>query len=212
MSNYILLCFFQLGNEGGACKVKIPVGRAKSNQTKPLWQEVLETLLSASILALLCITFIARAFTVDGPSMLPTLADGERLLIDQVTYRFRPPRRGEIVVFRYPASPDHYFVKRIIGIPGDVVAIENGCLVVNGQPIDEPYIAERMWGQLPPTEVPADAYFVLGDNRNNSKDSRSADVGFVPQDLIVGRAIWRYWPLNKMSILTTPEAAFAALK
>ena len=93
-----------------------------------------------------------------------------------------------------------------------MVAIENGRLVVNGQPIDEPYIAERMWGQLPPTEVPADAYFVLGDNRNNSKDSRSVDVGFVPQDLIVGRAIWRYWPLNKMSILTTPEAAFAALK
>ena len=179
MSNYILLCFFQLGNEGGACKVKIPVGRAKSNQTKPLWQEVLETLLSASILAFLCITFIARAFTVDGPSMLPTLADGERLLIDQVTYRFRPPRRGEIVVFRYPASPDHYFVKRIIGIPGDVVAIENGRLVVNGQPLMSLYSRKDV-GQLPPTEVPADAYFVLGT------------IGTIAK--IVGRWMWDLCP------------------
>ncbi|MCK9221784.1 MAG: signal peptidase I [Limnochordia bacterium] len=190
---------------------KIYAAWRKPSEEKSTLQEAVEILVLASILAFFFMTFIARAFTIDGPSMLPTLTDGERLLIDKVTYRFRPPKRGEIVVFKYPASPKHYFIKRVVALPGDVVAIKHGKLLLNGNPVDEPYINQQMWDELDPVEVPEDSFFVLGDNRNNSKDSRSKDVGFVPRDLIIGRAIWRYWPLGKLSVISIP-GVFAALE
>ena len=102
-------------------------------QEKPLWRELVETVGGAVILALFIMTFIARAFTVDGPSMLPTLHTGEKLLIDKVSYRFRPPQRGEVVVFRYPANPREHFIKRVIGIPDDIVSIQGGNVYINGQ-------------------------------------------------------------------------------
>ena len=171
---------------------------------KSVLREYVETLVGAAILAVLIMTFVARAFTVDGPSMRPTLEDGQRLLVDRLTYRFQDPQRGDVIVFRYPANPRQHFIKRIIAIPGDEVLISRGTVYVNGVALEEPYIAGPMFGSFGPVVVPPDSYFVLGDNRNNSEDSRDRRVGFVPRDHIIGRAIWRYWPITEMSILRTP--------
>ncbi|NLY11743.1 MAG: signal peptidase I [Firmicutes bacterium] len=149
--------------------------------------------------------FIARAFTVDGASMMPTLHHGERLLVDKISYRFVEPKRGEIVVFKYPANPREHFIKRIIGIPGDKVAIIDGKVYVNDQVLEEDYISAPARIGFSPQVVPEGHYFVLGDNRNNSEDSRARSVGFVPRELIVGRAIWRYWPVTKLTIVRPPE-------
>src|SRR5690606_11139489 len=158
-------------------------------------------------LALFIMTFVARAFTVDGPSMRPTLEDGQRLLVDRLTYRFQDPQRGDVIVFRYPANPRQHFIKRIIAIPGDEVLIARGTVYVNGVALEEPYIAGPMFGSFGPVVVPPDSYFVLGDNRNNSEDSRDRRVGFVPRDHIIGRAIWRYWSVPQMSILMAPATS-----
>ena len=189
-----------------------PVRPARSRSARPLpdglWAalvEAVKTLVGAAILALLIMTFVARAFTVDGPSMLPTLHDGERLMVDKLTYRFREPQRGEIVVFRYPADPREHFIKRIIGLPGDVVEIRAGRVYVNGSALDESYLATPTWGQFGPVRVPAGRYFVLGDNRTNSEDSRYPQVGFVPRSYLEGRALWRFWPPSRIGILRRPE-------
>ena len=189
-----------------------PVRPARSRSSRPLpdglWAalvEAVKTLVGAAILALLIMTFVARAFTVDGPSMLPTLHDGERLMVDKLSYRFREPQRGEIVVFRYPADPREHFIKRIIALPGDVVEIRGGRVYVNGTALEEPYIASPTWGHFGPVKVPAGRYFVLGDNRTNSEDSRYPQVGFVPRSYLEGRALWRFWPPSRIGILRRPE-------
>lgn len=174
---------------------------------KSVVREYLETLIGAVVLAFLIMTFVARTFTVEGPSMRPTLEDGQRLLVDRLTYRFREPQRGEIIVFRYPANPSQHFIKRIIGVPGDEIYITRGTVFVNGEPLDEPYINGRMltFRTYGPIIVEPDSYFVLGDNRNNSEDSRDPRVGLVPRENIVGRALWRYWPVDEMTVFSVPE-------
>ena len=167
--------------------------------------ELVKTVAGAAVLALLIMTFVARAFTVDGSSMVPTLHDGERLMVDKLTYRFRAPQRGEIVVFRYPLNPREHYIKRIVGVPGDVVEVRDGRVYVNGTPLDEPYLDAPTLGYFAPVRVPPDHYFVLGDNRNNSEDSRDPKVGFVPRELIEGRAVWRYWPLTRISVISRPS-------
>src|SRR5690606_30920549 len=153
------------------------------------WREYAETIAGAVIMALLIMTFVARAFTVDGPSMMPTLRHGERLLVDKLTYRFAEPQRGDIVVFRYPSDPRQHFIKRLIGLPGDTVEVRNGRVLVNGVALEENYVLQPPLGRYGPRTVPEGAYFVLGDNRNNSEDSRDPRVGFVPRDHLVGRAL-----------------------
>lgn len=172
-------------------------------------REYLEALVIAVVLALFIITFIAQSFLVQGSSMVPTLHDGERLLVDKLTWRFREPKRGEIVVFRYPSDPRRKFIKRIIGIPGDQVLIKQGYVYINGQRLEESYVNGptfgafyRDWG---PVEVTPGHYFVLGDNRTNSDDSRYEDVGLVDRKLLVGRALIRYWPLTEIGVLQIPE-------
>lgn len=169
-------------------------------------REYLETFIGAAVLAVFIMTFVARAFTVDGPSMLPTLEHGQRLLVDRVTYRFQPPKRGDVVVFRYPFNPREHFIKRIIGIPGDEIRIVAGTVYVNDVPLREPYLNGRMLPRnFGPVFVEDDTYFVLGDNRNNSEDSRDRRVGLVPRKNLVGRALWRYWPVADMSVFRVPD-------
>lgn len=169
-------------------------------------RELVETLIMAGIMAALIMTFVARAYTVNGESMLPTLHHGERLLVDKISYRFIEPARGDIVVFRYPANPKEQFIKRIIGVPGDVVSIRSGTVYVNGVALEEDYISAPPRIGFREQRVPEGTYFVLGDNRNNSEDSRFSRVGFLPRELIIGRAIWRYWPLSKVSLVRRPAA------
>lgn len=168
-------------------------------------RELIETVGSAVIIAAFIMIFIARAYTVNGESMMPTLHHGERLLVDKISYRFIEPARGEIIVFKYPADPSEQFIKRVIGVPGDTVAVVQGTVYVNNQPIAEDYISARPRIGFAPQVVPENTYFVLGDNRNNSEDSRFSRVGFVPRELIVGRAVWRYWPLTRISIMHRPD-------
>ncbi|NOX60768.1 MAG: signal peptidase I [Chloroflexi bacterium] len=157
-------------------------------------REALETFLPALLLAILIHIFLAQATQVLGVSMEPTLHGRERLIIEKVSYRFHPPRRGDIVVLSDPRYGPEPLIKRVVGLPGEVIAIENGRVLINGQPYDEPYLNGVMRADFPATVVPEGHVFVMGDNRNNSNDSRS--FGPAPISNIIGRAWLRYWPLS----------------
>ena len=160
--------------------------------------------LAASAVAALVITFVAQSYLVQGASMLPTLREGERVLVDKLTYKLREPARGEVVVFRYPADMRRKFIKRVIGVPGDVVEVRDWLMYVNGEPLHEEYILGPTYDEFGPVEVPEDTVFVLGDNRNHSEDSRHASVGLVHRSLLIGRAVLTYWPPAQIGLLAVP--------
>lgn len=155
----------------------------------------------AIVLAFLIRYFIVELYLVDGPSMRPTLQSAERLVVNKFIYRFRTPERGEILVFRYPRDPSRDFIKRVIAIPGDTIEIKDGRVYVNSTLLNEPYILSKTRGNYPLATVPEGHIFVMGDNRNNSEDSRFADVGFVPFDLIKGKAMLIFWPIGQFKTL-----------
>lgn len=163
-------------------------------------RETVETLIGAIVLAVFIMVFVAQAFTVDGPSMEPTFFTGERILAEKITRRFSGPRRGDVVVFDPPSESD-YYIKRIVGIPGDEILIRNGELFVNGLLASDDYTTGPMTRDYGPAIVPENSYFALGDNRINSKDSRDSSVGMVPRKSIIGRVIARYWPLSRIGIV-----------
>jgi signal peptidase I len=144
---------------------------------------------------------VAQAFRVQGTSMLPLLADSERIIVNKFVYRFRGIDRGDVVVFWYPKDPSVSFIKRVIGMPDDTVELRNGVLYVNGQRLNEGYVLPgfRDDESGPPVTVKKGYYYVLGDHRNSSNDSRS--WGEVPEKYIYGRAEARFWPLSKMAII-----------
>jgi signal peptidase I len=190
--------------------LEVSILRPEIRKQKSQVRELLETVGSAVLIAAFIMIFIARAYTVNGDSMLPTLQHGERLLVDKISYRFVEPSRGEIIVFKNPSDTSEQFVKRVIGLPGDKVAITQGVVYINDQPIEENYTFAPARVGFASQVVPEGTYFVLGDNRNNSEDSRFGRVGFLPCNLVVGRAIWRYWPLTQMDIIFRPNV-FKAL-
>jgi len=162
-------------------------------------REVVETILPAVLIALMIHLFLAQATRVEGYSMEPTLHGQERLVIEKLSFHFRPPERGDIVVLRVPEYGKEMLIKRVIGLPGDTIAIENGQVILNGGPLVEDYIEEPVRGNYGPTVVPPDSVFVMGDNRNNSNDSRA--FGPIPYHNIVGRAWIRYWPLQEIDVM-----------
>ena len=172
---------------------------------KSEYRENVEAFAIAVVTILFIVIFIAQSFLVKGTSMEPTLHDGERLIVNKFIYRFRPPRTGDIIVFKYPGDPSKKFIKRVIGEPGDSVWIENATVYVNNRPLDEPYILEEMDSDFERVTVPQDTIFVLGDNRNGSRDSRYSDVGFVPLKNVVGKAISVFWPLSEVTVLVNPH-------
>ncbi|MBM7623212.1 signal peptidase I [Sporohalobacter salinus] len=170
--------------------------------TKREVREFFESVVIAGVLAFFIITFVAQSFVVQGQSMEPTLHNGERLFVDKVSYRFSNPDRGDIIVFSPKGSPNKKYIKRVIGLPGDKVMIRKRKVYVNGNPIKEDYTLEKTLGNFGPYHVPKKHLFVLGDNRNNSADSRYTSlVGFVSYDSIEGRAFWVYWPLDNMRVI-----------
>lgn len=178
------------------------------NHNENPWVETLKTLALSAVLAFGVRTFVAEARYIPSTSMLPTLEVNDRLLVEKVGYRFSPPERGEIVVFSATEELkrqgyDEAFIKRIIGLPGETIRVDNGIVYVDGEPLKEKYIAEQPDYNFGPVTVPDDHYLVLGDNRNNSYDSHS--WGFVPQEKIIGRAAIRFWPLNRMGTLKEPS-------
>lgn len=183
---------------------------SRNDPTRPnprtILLEILQTVLLAVVLYFLIDAFIARV-RVENISMEPTLVPGEFLVVNKFAYKTSEIKRGDIIVFHYPMNPDEDYIKRVIGVPGDKISISDGQVLVNGFVLNEPYIA------APPAKggewlVPENAVFVLGDNRNESSDSR--DWGFVPDDFIIGKALLVYWPFNQAKILTLPHTVNAA--
>ena len=146
-------------------------------------------------------TFIVELYVVDGPSMRPTLESEQRLVVNKFIYRFHPPEKGDVLVFQYPRDPSRDFIKRVIAVPGDTIEIREGRVLVNDQLLTEDYILEKTRSEYPKATVPEGHIFVMGDNRNNSEDSRFADVGFVPYDLIKGKAMLVFWPISAYKTL-----------
>lgn len=170
-----------------------------TNEENP-WVEGIKTVGLSIILALGIRTFVAEARYIPSGSMLPTLEINDRLIIDKLGYRFTEPERGDVVVFNPTEELSQQykdaFIKRIIGLPGETLEVRDGQVFVNGEPIEENYIAEEPQYNWGPETIPEDNYLVLGDNRNNSYDSHY--WGFVPREKIIGRAIVRFWPLGRM--------------
>ncbi len=147
------------------------------------------------------IIFFYQPVKVEGGSMEPGLEDQERIFINKLVYRLESIERGDIVVFRYPRDTRKSFIKRVIGLPGDSVRINNGHVFLNGQLVPEPYVpAEYLDGRsFPETVVPENSYFVLGDHRSMSNDSR--EFGPVLRGYIYGKAVFGYWPMEKVGVL-----------
>ena len=157
-------------------------------------------LILAVLIAAVVIIFVYQPVKVEGTSMMPALADQERIFVNKFLYRFGigEIQRGDLVVFFYPNDPDKSYIKRVIGLPGDVVEIVRGAVQVNGRPLREDYVPPeyRDYSSLLPRKVEPDHYFVLGDRRVSSNDSRT--WGLVPRSAIYGKAVFVYWPLDRL--------------
>lgn len=183
---------------------------AKSeNQTeeKSVMRELLEWIvyiLIVVILSFLAVTYVGQRTRVDGHSMETTLYDGDNLWVDKLSFRFRDPQRYEIVVFPFKYEENTYYIKRIIGLPGETVQVKDGYVYIDGEKLDEHYGNELMQDPgiaAEPITLGDDEYFVLGDNRNHSSDSRSESVGLIKREDLVGRAWIRIWPLNRLGVI-----------
>ena len=152
----------------------------------------------------LIIHYVGQRTYVSGSSMENTLSDGDNLIVDKITYRFSDPKRYDIIVFPYQYEENTYFIKRIIGLPGETVQIVDGIIYIDGEALQESYGREVMKNSglaADPVTLGEDEYFELGDDRNDSTDSRDPSVGKIPRDRIIGRAWVRIWPLSKIGIL-----------
>ena len=152
----------------------------------------------------LVVTFVGQRTQVSGESMETTLSDGDHLIVAKISYRFNEPQRYDIIVFPHRLEKNIYYIKRIIGLPGETVQIVNGYVYINGVQLDEHYgneVMEEAGLAAEPITLGADEYFVLGDNRNNSQDSRAANVGVIHRDEILGRAWVRIWPISDFGVI-----------
>lgn len=181
----------------------VPPPEKRHSFKHEVW-ETIRFILIALIIVIPIRIFIAQPFIVSGASMDPTFEDGQYLIVDELSYRLGEPSRGDVVIFKYPRNPKQYFIKRIIGLPGETITIgENGIISVKDASgamfiLDEPYILFRKEGALSRT-LGADEYFMMGDNRAGSFDSRM--WGPVKRDLIVGRALARLFPFPTIRVL-----------
>lgn len=176
--------------------------------------------MTLAVLAALAIqAWLVKPYCIPSESMLDTLRPGDRVLVNRVVYHLREPHRGDVIVFEYPEDPHVVFIKRIVGVPGDVLEVRDGRLYVNGRTVAEPYVHRTKgladptvaqaaiagttmhdpWSLVEPYRVPAGSYFVMGDNRTDSDDSR--DWGTVPRAAVVGEGLATYWPLSRLRAL-----------
>jgi signal peptidase I len=166
-------------------------------------------LLLGMCFAVIIIIFLYQPITVEGTSMLPVISDQERILINKMVYRFEPIRRGDVVVFWYPLDMTKSFIKRVVGLPGETVEIRWGRVYVNGKQLVEPYVLPQYLDNVSyrPVTVPPGQYFVMGDHRDSSNDSRM--FGTIPAQYIFGKAVFAYWPMDHFGSISV-EAADAA--
>lgn len=159
-------------------------------------KEILESVVIAVILALIIRTFLFQFFWIPSRSMEPTLLINDRIVVTRFSYWIHEPQRGDVVVFKYPLEPEKDYVKRLIGLPGEKVQVIDSKLYIDDAFIVEPYLPTGLdFGDFGPVEVPKGEYFMMGDNRNNSSDSR--DWGFVEGKLLIGKSQFIYWPLSR---------------
>ncbi len=180
-------------------------GKTENEQptTLRMAADILETILLA-VLVFLAVNGVSARIRVDGTSMEPNLHTGEFVVVNKFAYKLGQAHLGDVIVFHFPGDPSQEYIKRVIGLPGDIVQVSNGLVFVNGVPLQEPYIMDApdyqgTW------IVPLDNLFVLGDNRNNSSDSHS--WGTVPMSYVIGKAMFIYWPPDEWGALTPSARA-----
>lgn len=194
------------GGEASLASEPLPLRPpSASSEARPsVLRAGLELLHDVSVAVLFCVfvvTFVVQLFRVEGASMRPLLADGERIVVNKLVYRFAPIARGDVVVFHYPREPAVSYIKRVVGLPGDLVELRQGIVYVNGRALEEAYLVPefRDHESQAPREVEQGYYFVLGDHRTSSNDSRT--WGLVPERYIYGRALLRLWPLSRVGVI-----------
>lgn len=191
-------------NQTDASTTKSPNSTAKEAGFWPQWKENIQIVSIALAIALIIRLFVAEPRYIPSDSMFPTLAVGDRLVVEKVSYLFHPPQKGDIIVFHPPAVLKDYvgdqaFIKRVIGKPGQTIKVHNGTVYVDNVPLREDYLAQPPAYELEKVKIPENKLFVMGDNRNNSNDSHI--WGFLPQENIIGRAVFRFWPVSRIGDL-----------
>src|SRR5882672_9576091 len=178
-----------------------PVQRSPETGSRPGLGVWLRDLGISIAIAVFIIVFIYQPVKVEGTSMMPSLADQERIFVNKFVYRLEPIERGDVVVFRYPRDPSKSYIKRVIGVAGDHIRIDNGLVYVNDDPLNEDYVPASYTDErsYPEIVVPPRSYFLLGDHRSMSNDSR--DFGPVKENFIYGKAVFGYWPMEKLGRL-----------
>ncbi len=170
------------------------------SEKKSELMEWVQAIVIAFILSILIKTFLFEVILVDGYSMYPTLHEKDRIIASKLTYRISTPKRGDIVIFKNPDDMRLNYIKRVIGVAGDRIEIRDGVVFVNGEPSEESYINEPPFDDFYEQIVPEDTIFVLGDNRNHSRDSRDPNVGFIPLENVLGKAKIRIWPVKDFTL------------
>ena len=183
---------------------KQPEKEEKQGGWKQEVWEWFKIIISAAAIAFFLNTFIIANSEVPSGSMENTIMTGDRVIGSRLSYKFGDPERGDIVIFRFPDNEEIYYVKRVIGLPGDTIDIADGHVYLNGsaEPMEEPYIREPMIPEEPMHfEVPEDSYFMMGDNRNDSWDARFWENTWVTKDKLIAKVLFRYYPFNKMGVI-----------
>lgn len=174
---------------------------SQDKNSSNFWKELVKLVILSIIIVIPFRTYVARPFIVDGASMYPTFKDGQYLIVDEVTYRFKAPERGSVIVFKYPLDPKKKFIKRIIGLPEETVSIKDGSVTIKNSEHPEGILLDESYVKMPKTDtvdyiLGEDEYFVMGDNRASSADSRV--WGFVPKANLLGRPVLRFYPPSVM--------------
>jgi signal peptidase I len=189
-----------LGSSNTPWNRKAVAGKPEPRGVPVLAVWLRDLVISLAISAFIII-FLYQPVKVEGTSMMPSLDDQERIFVNKFVYRWEPIERGDIVVFRYPRDPSKSYIKRVIGVAGDRIRIDSGQVYVNDEAIEEDYVPPTYADErsYPETVVPAHSYFMLGDHRSMSNDSR--DFGAVKENYIYGKAVFGYWPMDKLGRL-----------
>src|SRR5712692_1564758 len=193
--------------EGGVLKLETPEKPFSFREELRSWAR---DLLVAVAMAAVIIVFLYQPVKVEGTSMVPLLSDQERIFVNKFVYRFEPIERGDVVVFWYPLDHKKSFIKRVVGLPGETVEIREGRLYVNGALLAEQFVPREYLDSstFGPQQVPQDQFFVMGDHRSSSNDSRV--FGPVPRDAIYGKAVFAYWPFDHFGSIPVTGDALAS--
>jgi signal peptidase I len=173
-----------------------------------LVREIIETL-ALTLVIFVVIHFTIQNYMVDGTSMQPSLNNNQYVLVNKLAYLFHAPERGDVIVFHWPVDTNKDLIKRVIGVPGDVIVMDRTTVRVNGVLLNEPYIMAPINPAGNKLVVPPNDYFVMGDNRLVSDDSR--DWGFVPKSYIIGKAVFVYWPISSWHFINTYQSVYSKI-